>query len=229
MGRATYVRICSSVLMFPRFSPMRLLRIREPFDHRDFIFEPKVDGFRALAYIRGHRCELVSRNGHVFKSWPQLAEEIAHAVRCSDAVLDGEICCLRPDGRSDFKSLLFRRDWPYFYVFDLLALNGRDLRSLPLLERKRRLFAIMPRVESRALYLDHIHGRGVDLFRAACQRDLEGVIGKWADGTYQATGRGTSWLKIKNPVYSQMAGRRELFHIDGRGPRTHRPPVLQLS
>ena len=53
----------------------------EPFEHPAFIFEPKLDGFRALAHVRGHRCELVSRNGHVFKSWPQLAEEIAHAVR----------------------------------------------------------------------------------------------------------------------------------------------------
>ena len=60
---------------------MRLLRIAQPFDHPEFIFEPKIDGFRALAYVRGHHCELVSRNGHVFKSWPYLAEEIGHAVR----------------------------------------------------------------------------------------------------------------------------------------------------
>jgi ATP-dependent DNA ligase len=124
---------------------MRLLRIPEPFDHPDFLFEPKIDGFRAVAHIRGHYCERLSRNRHVFKSRPQLSDEIAHAVRCSDAVLDGEICYLRPDGRSDFKSLLFRREWPYFYAFDLLALNGRDLRSLPLPERKRRLFAVRPR------------------------------------------------------------------------------------
>jgi ATP-dependent DNA ligase len=50
-------------------TPMRLLRIPEPFDHPDFIFEPKLDGLRALAHARGHRCELVSRNGHTFKSW----------------------------------------------------------------------------------------------------------------------------------------------------------------
>ena len=154
----------STIKCSMKLLPMRLLRIPEPFDHPDFVYEPKIDGFRALAQVPGHRCELISRNGHVFKSWPQLSEEIAHAVRASDVVLDGEICCLRPDGRSDFKSLLFRREWPYFYAFDLLALNGRDLRSLPLLERKRRLFAIMPRIESRVLYLDHVHERGVDLY-----------------------------------------------------------------
>jgi hypothetical protein len=76
--------------------PMRLLRIPEPFDHPDFIFEPKLDGLLALAHVRGHRCELASRNGHVFKSWPQLAEELAHSVHY--ATLDGEICCLEPDG-----------------------------------------------------------------------------------------------------------------------------------
>ena len=83
---------------------MRLLRILEPFDHPDFIFEPKLAGFRALAHARSHRCELVSRNGHTFKQWPQLAEEIAHAVRAHSAVLDGDICCLEPDGRTHFNT-----------------------------------------------------------------------------------------------------------------------------
>jgi bifunctional non-homologous end joining protein LigD len=89
---------------------MRLLRIPEPFDHSDFIFEPKLDGFRALAHVKGHRSELVSRNGHRFKSWPQLAEEVAHAVRAHNAVLDGDICCLDEHGRSQFYRLMFRRD-----------------------------------------------------------------------------------------------------------------------
>ena len=94
----------------PPVTPMRLLRIPEPFDHPEFIFEPKLDGYRALAHVRGHRCELVSRNGHTFKGWPQLAEEIAHAVRAFSCVLDGEICCLDADGRTNFKKLLFRRE-----------------------------------------------------------------------------------------------------------------------
>jgi bifunctional non-homologous end joining protein LigD len=120
-------------------TPMRLLRIPEPFDHPEWVFEPKMDGFRALAHIHGHGCTLVSRNGHIFKSWPQLAEELAHAVRAHNAILDGEIVCLDSDGRSNFKHLLFRREWPFFYAFDLLACDGQNLRDLPLLERKRRL------------------------------------------------------------------------------------------
>ena len=117
-------------------TPMRLRCIPEPFDHADFIFEPKLDGFRALAHVRGHRCELVSRNGYTFKQWPQLSEEIAHAVRARSAVLDGEICCLEPDGRTHFNKLLFRREWPFFYAFDALSIEGEDLTGLPLLETR---------------------------------------------------------------------------------------------
>lgn len=124
--------------------PMRLLRIPEPFDHPDFLFEPKLDGFLALAHIRGHRCELVSRNGHRFARWPQLAEDLAHAVRAQSAVFDGEICCLEPDGRTQFHKLLFRREWPHFYAFDVLSVEGETLTGLPLRERKRRLLRIMP-------------------------------------------------------------------------------------
>ena len=139
---------------------------------------------------------LVSRNGHVFKSWPQLGEEIEDAVRAHSAILDGEICCLEPDGTSNFRNLLFRREWPYFYAFDLLSVDGRDMRALPLTERKACLRAIMPTVDCRLLFLDAIAGRGCDLFRVACERDLEGIVGKWARGTNQTDGRLTSWLKV---------------------------------
>jgi bifunctional non-homologous end joining protein LigD len=206
-------------------APMRLLRIPEPFDHPDFIFEPKLDGFRALAHVRGHRCELVSRNGHTLKQWPHLAEEIAHAVRAHSAVLDGEICCLEPDGRTHFNKLLFRHEWPHFYAFDALSIEGEDLTGLPLLERKRRLPRIMPTIECRLLYLDHLEALGCDLFRVACERDLEGIVAKWAGGTYRTDGRATSWLKIKHPEYTQMRDRHELFARRQAGPRQGRAPT----
>src|SRR5689334_19621397 len=121
------------------YSPMRLLRIAEAFNDPQFIFEPKIDGFRALAYIDGTHCRLVSRNGHEFKSWPQLASDIASTIPCRAAVLDGEICCLDPDGRSDFYRLMFRRAGPHFYAFDVLSADGDDLTRLHLLDRKKRL------------------------------------------------------------------------------------------
>jgi ATP-dependent DNA ligase len=124
---------------------MPLIRVKQPFDHPDWLFELKHDGFRALAVIQGHRCTLVSRRGYVFKQWPQLAEELAHTVRSTDAVLDGEVVVLRSDGSSNFNSLLFRREWPHYYAFDLLRLNGDDLRTLPLLQRKKRLRHVIRR------------------------------------------------------------------------------------
>lgn len=147
----------------------------------------------------------------MFRQWPQVAEELAHAVRAHSAVLDGEICCLEPDGRSHFKKLLFRREWPHFYAFDVLRIDGDDLTALPLLARKRRLLGIMPTIETRLRSLDHLAERGRDLFRVACERDLEGIVAKWAKGTYRTDGRATSWLKIKNPDYTQMRDRHELF------------------
>jgi ATP dependent DNA ligase domain len=140
-------------------------------------------------------------------------------------VLDGEICCLEPDGRTHFKNLLFRREWPFFYAFDVLNIEGEDLTNQPLLERKRRLRRLMPTIDSRLLSLEHIEQRGCDLFRAACERDLEGIVAKWAHGTYGTDGRTTSWLKIKNPQYSQMRDRHELFErrpFESRRPRDPR-------
>ena len=106
--------------MLPRTTPMPLVAVREPFDHSDWLYEIKWDGFRALAYIDGHQCKLVSRRGE-YKSRPYLATELAQAVRCDQAVLDGEIVCLQPDSRSHFYNLMFRREWPHFMAFDLLC------------------------------------------------------------------------------------------------------------
>ncbi len=111
---------CYTVLV--PFRPMPLVRIPEPFDQRDCLWELKWDGFRVLAFIDGHECRLVSRAGHVFRSWPQLAEELAHAVRAREAVLDGEIVCLDPDARSNYRKLLPRRDQPYYLAFDIHTL-----------------------------------------------------------------------------------------------------------
>jgi bifunctional non-homologous end joining protein LigD len=204
--------------------PMPLVRIPEPFDHPDWLFELKHDGFRALAYVEGHRCCLVSRRGHPFAQRDLLCEEPAHSVKATRAVLDGELVCLGDDGRSRFHRLLFRRDWPFFYAFDLLEVDGEDLRDQPLTARKRRLRQSLPREDSRLLYVDHLERCGSALFHAACARDLEGIVAKWRRGRYERDGLSTSGLKIKNPAYSQMVGRRELFE-----PRTSRATVTRLG
>lgn len=92
---------------------------------------------------------------------------------------------------------------------------------LPLWRRKELLASVMPRVPSRVRFVEHIDGRGVDPFRAGCRADLEGIVAKWREGTYQVGGATTSWLKIKNRDYTQAKGRSDLFaaRAAGRGLR----------
>jgi bifunctional non-homologous end joining protein LigD len=209
--------------------PQPLIRVPEAFDAREWVFELKHDGFRALAIVEGHRCTLVSRRGHVFAQWPQLSEELAHTVKARHAVLDGEVVCLKRDGASDFHALLFRRDWPYFLAFDILELDGRDLRAEPLLTRKRILKGLMPRHASRLRYVDHVRERGRELFDLACAHDAEGVVAKWTRGRYSTDGVTTSWLKIKNADYSQAIGRHELFAERRGGLRSSAPKPYRLD
>jgi bifunctional non-homologous end joining protein LigD len=187
---------------------MVLTRFREPFSDPDWLFEVKHDGFRALAYVDGD-CRLVSRRNYVYKAFGPVCESIAAALGGRDAIIDGEIVCLGPDGRSLFKHLMYKRGEPYFYAFDLLWVDGEDLRQWTLIERKRVLRKLVPTRGSRLLYVDHVVERGEDLFKLVCKQDLEGVVAKWKRGAYMDVR--TSWVKIKNPLYSQIVGREKLF------------------
>jgi ATP-dependent DNA ligase len=150
--------------------------------------------------------------------------------RSADQVETQMSTTLQRDGRTHFHKLLFRREWPLFYAFDVRGVDGEDLTGRPLLARKGRLLRIIPRIESRVRYLEHVEERGCDLFRVACERDLEGIVGKWTHGTYQTDGRRTSWLKVKNPTYTQMRDRHELFAARGadsrRGRTVSRPDLV---
>jgi bifunctional non-homologous end joining protein LigD len=195
-------------LVFPQFDPMPLASLHAPFDHPDWIFELKYDGFRALARIEAGACCLVSRKRNRYKSFPELSASIAATIP-GQAVLDGEIVHLAPDGRPMFYELMRRRTPQHYYAFDLPWLDGCDLRRQPLIERKRLLrgLARPPGV----LYVDHFEACGLDLFKAACERDLEGIVGKLATGRYEP--EATTWVKIKNPTYSQAEGRADFFDI----------------
>jgi ATP-dependent DNA ligase len=119
----------------------------------------------------------------VYKSFATLTQAISAAVPVRDAILDGEIVHLDKDGTPQFYDLMRRRAPQHFSAFDLLWLGGRDLRELPLLQRKRLLRRIVPPQPSEVLYVDHLASRGVGLF-AACERDLEGIVAKLANGPY---------------------------------------------
>jgi bifunctional non-homologous end joining protein LigD len=142
-------------LPFPPFTPAAPTNIRDAFDHEDFIFELKMDGFRALAHVGPDETRLVSRRGNVYKRFTELVTAIHIELDC-EAVLDGEIVCLDENGRPQFHDLLRRRGEPVFYAFDLLWVNGKDLRSRPLIERKQLLRSIVPGQPSVMLYAEHI-------------------------------------------------------------------------
>jgi hypothetical protein len=116
--------------MIPTFTPMPLVRARQPFDHPEWEFELKYDGFRALAFVNGGGTKLVSRRGLDYRRFEDLRSEI----NADDVVLDGENVRLDSEGRPIFIDLMRRRGPFVFVAFDCLALNGRDVRRLPLLE-----------------------------------------------------------------------------------------------
>lgn len=187
---------------------MRLRLVKEPFDNSDYIFELKHDGFRALAYLENGGCHLVSRNLKNLR-FESLKAALAK-LPLRNAIIDGEIVCLDDQGASQFNQLLSRKVEPVLYTFDLLWLNGEDLRRLPLIERKERLRdLIRPGHCERIIYAQHIEGTGKRFFKEICARDLEGIVAKRKLGIYKEDGN--SRLKIKNPAYTQAEGRHELF------------------
>src|SRR3979411_993409 len=123
--------------MLPIFQPLPVLRRPHPFNHSEWIFELKYDGFRALAYLNRGKGWLVSPNGHPFASFAELASSIARETGdATTAVFDGEIVCVDAKGRPRFNDLLFGRRDPVFFAVDLLYLNGKALRYDPLGDRK---------------------------------------------------------------------------------------------
>lgn len=188
---------------------MALYRRPDAFSHPDWVFEVKHDGFRSLAYVDAEHARLLSRRGNAYKSFGELGGWIRRHLKVENAVLDGEIVCLDSDGRSQYNELIYRCGDPYFYAFDLLWLNGRDLRDLPLFKRKEMLREIIPAAPSRLLYSDHLDEQGHQLFDFACEHDLEGIVAKWKHGSYLPNSTATTWIKIMNASYSQRDGRPE--------------------
>jgi hypothetical protein len=125
--------------MLPRVQPIAPVLRVEPFDDPEWLFDLKYDGFRALCYLEQGRCRLISRNGNPMSRFARLSQQIAAALDVDDAVLDGEIIAVDETGRPRFYDLLRDTRAPAYVAFDLLWLNGTDLRSLPLIERRQRL------------------------------------------------------------------------------------------
>ncbi len=191
-----------------------------PFSGPEWIFEIKYDGVRVLAERNGERVELYGRNGtQITNRYPELTDALKK-LPIDHFVIDGEIVALDERGQPSFQRLQARmhltgtRDIQLAMnaapvegvFFDCLGLDGHDLRSIPLLQRKECLKRLLPRL-GRARFSDHIEEAGEDFFDAASEHGLEGVVAKKAHSRYVG-GRSRDWIKIK-------CQRRQEFVIGG--------------
>lgn len=177
--------------------------IDAPFDDPDWLFETKWDGYRIVARIDDGKVALFSRRGtDVTRDYPGIAAALAKLRRVHQAVIDGELVALDKGGRSRFQLLqnaANTRARLVYYVFDLLFLDGRDLRRTPLVERKRQLRSLLP--PGRAIrYSRHVMLNGKAAFRRARRRGEEGIMAKRAHGPYRSGRRTREWLKIKTAL-----------------------------
>ena len=200
--------------------PMLATLIKEPFDHPDWIFEVKWDGYRAVAEIREGGVSLYSRNGISFdRKFPPIVDSLRKFG--FEAVLDGEIVVVDGRGNPDFQML---QDYPkskkghlLYCVFDLIHCAGHDLTTLPLIRRKELLKKILP-PDPNLKFSDHVKAEGVLFFRVAKERGLEGIMAKHSQSAYRIGKRSRQWLKVKTQLTQEgvIAG-----FTEPRGSRNH--------
>lgn len=183
------------------YHPMMTTLVDAPFDREGWIFEPKWDGYRAIAAVENGKAELYSRNqlsfNEIYPSVVTAVENIPHNV-----VLDGEVVVRRTGDRSDFQALQnfgsTRKGKITYVVFDLLHLDGHDLVSMTLLERKALLKQVVEQLNDPSVrYSSHMEGKGLKLFEKAEKMGWEGIIAKNGESEYLEGTRGMEWLKIK--------------------------------
>lgn len=176
----------------------------------NWIHEIKHDGYRIIVRREGKSVRLFTRNGADFTGRFPWIVEAAGALKVASITIDGEACVVGDDGISDFNRL-HSRAWDrhaLLYAFDLLELDGEDLRPRPLDERKAKLARTLNlgrRLNDTKfagiLYNDHATDPGPVIFEHACRMGLEGVVSKRRDFPYKP-GRCKAWLKIKNPAFT---------------------------
>ena len=184
----------------PDIDPIDPLPWAKPFEGPDWTFEPKYDGFRGLLYASRSGCEIRSRHSRRADRFADLRHRVAQVLGGREAVLDGEIVALDQKGKPVFRDLLQGRGYPAFAACDLLWLDGRDLRALPLAERKRQLADLLPSDTAPLYKVFTLEEHGRALFEAARKMDLEGIVAKRTGDPYAAD---TVWYLIRNPAYRQ--------------------------
>ena len=179
----------------------------------DWLHEIKYDGYRLRVERDGDRARLITRNGHDWTGRYPWIVESALKNRIKQFVIDGEAVVLGVDGIADFNALHSRQhdDEVQLYAFDILALDGDDLRPLPLSMRKPNLARLLARRPDGIFVAPFEQGEiGPDLFRAACNMGLEGMVSKRRDRPYRG-GRSPDWVKVKNRQHPAFARVKDSF------------------
>ena len=169
---------------------------------KEWIFEIKYDGYRILAFCESGKTKLKTRNNKDYSSkFPEIVQSLNDLTSKRACVLDGEVVVFDPKGRSDFGALqnVLRRDntkLAVFVVFDILSLDGEDLREQPLLKRKDILKRVVNERVGNIILSQYIYENGKDFFKLASKNGLEGIMAKKTTSKYSGT-RNEDWLKIK--------------------------------
>jgi bifunctional non-homologous end joining protein LigD len=165
-----------------------------------WLHEIKLDGFRVIARKNGERVRLYSRPGNdLTRRFPVIAEAVA-SLRPQSCIIDGEAVVLGNDDRPSFDRLRYRRRDAsvILYAFDLVELNGDDLRHTPIEQRKTALAKLLSRAGPRIQFNQHIEEDGGLVFDHACKLGFEGIVSKRKGSPY-SSGKSLHWLKSKNP------------------------------
>lgn len=203
----------------PLVEPIVLTPRAEPFDDPAWMFEPKYDGFRGLVYASKLGCEIRSRRDFRFDRFGELSGRISAVLGPREVILDGEIVALDRKGKPVFRDLLRGQGFLAFAAFDLLWLDGQDLRPFSLEQRKRQLTELLPADTGPLYKILTLEEYGRALFGAIRKMDLEGIVAKRKTDPYDPS---TTWYKIKNQGYSPGEDRGELFRQPGRTRRAER-------
>jgi bifunctional non-homologous end joining protein LigD len=208
----------AKVAPFPsELEPMTATATDRPFSHPDWLFEPKLDGYRLLAFVRDGRVSLRSRRGlDATRDYPCVVEALA-AQPGREMVLDGEVVALDEAGRPTFKALQARLEeirrhrlksvamkYPLiYYVFDLLYLDGQDLRGVPL-ERRKELLCDALATDQAVRVVEHVEAEGELAYQAVIGLGLEGIVAKSRRSLYESGRRSAQWLKVKASQGDEM-------------------------
>jgi bifunctional non-homologous end joining protein LigD len=173
-----------------------------------WVHEIKHDGYRLQIHKRDGRVRLFTRTGVDWtERYPWIVEDVAR-LKPKALIIDAEAVCAGKDGVTDFDALHTRcREREVFaYAFDLLQLDGDDMRQQPLADRKAALAKLLAKAKPGIRHTEHIDGDGEMIFAHACKMKLEGIISKRLDSRYRS-GRAKTWIKVKNklaPAYLRV-------------------------